>query len=217
MNKFSVWEERCQLILQNIALYHKCLYCLFYVRWHSLRAADIYNIVWLDQFGNISVKPGSWSAFTIDMFSQVPLGQVTCISTPLSSLQRSTWGLGNLSHDPNFFTYLPSPTHIKSPNKSWTSLNNRVFLNTSSLSCKATGASLAAQLVKNLPAVQETRVWPLGREDPLEKRMATHSSTLAFRTEWTVQSMGSQRIGHDCATNFPFLSKATWRGETHLL
>ena len=59
------------------------------------------------------------------------------------------------------------------------------------------GASLIAQLVKTLPAMQETRVWFLGREDPLEKEMATHSSLLAWRIQWTeepggLQSMGSQ-------------------------
>ena len=64
------------------------------------------------------------------------------------------------------------------------------------------GASLVAQLVKNLPAVQETRVLSLGWEDPLEKEMATHSSTLAWKIPWTeepsgLQSMGSQRVGHD--------------------
>ena len=46
-------------------------------------------------------------------------------------------------------------------------------------------ASLIAQLVKNLPAVQETGVWSLGREDSLKKEMATHSSTLAWRIPWT--------------------------------
>ena len=56
--------------------------------------------------------------------------------------------------------------------------------------------------VKNLPVVQETRVWSLGREDPLEEGMATHSSVLAWRIPWTeepgrLQSTGSQRVGHD--------------------
>ena len=46
-------------------------------------------------------------------------------------------------------------------------------------------ASLIAQLVKNLPAMQETRVQSLGQEDPLEKEMATHSSTLAWKIPWT--------------------------------
>ena len=59
-----------------------------------------------------------------------------------------------------------------------------------------------AQMVKNLPAMWETRVQSLGWEDPLEKGMATHSSILAWRIPWTkepggLQSMGSQRVGHD--------------------
>ena len=62
--------------------------------------------------------------------------------------------------------------------------------------------SLVAQMVKHLPATQETRVRSLGWEDLLEKEMATHSSTLAWRIPWTeepgrLQSMGSQRVGHD--------------------
>ena len=65
-----------------------------------------------------------------------------------------------------------------------------------------TGTSLVAQMVKNLPAMQVTQVRSLGQEDPLEKRMATHSSTLAWKFPWTeepgrLQSMGSQRVGHD--------------------
>ena len=59
-----------------------------------------------------------------------------------------------------------------------------------------------AQTVKNLPAIRETRVRSLGWEDLLEKGMATHSSILAWRIPWTeelggLQSMGSQRVGHD--------------------
>ena len=59
-----------------------------------------------------------------------------------------------------------------------------------------------AQNVKNLPAMQETWVQSLGGEDPLEKGMATYSSILAWRILWTeepgrLQSMGSQRVGHD--------------------
>ena len=64
------------------------------------------------------------------------------------------------------------------------------------------GASLVAQTVKNLPAMQETRVQSLGQKDPLEKEMATHSSTLAWKIPWTeepvrLQSMELQRVGHD--------------------
>ena len=63
-------------------------------------------------------------------------------------------------------------------------------------------ASLVAQMVKNLPAMQETQVQSLGSEDPLEKGMATHSSILTWRIPWTedpggLHSMGSQRVGHD--------------------
>ena len=58
-------------------------------------------------------------------------------------------------------------------------------------------ASLVAQLVQNLLVMQETWVRFLGWEDTLEKGMATHSSIRAWRTPWTVQSMGSQRVRHD--------------------
>ena len=58
-------------------------------------------------------------------------------------------------------------------------------------------ASFVAQLVKNLPARQGTWVHSLGWEDPLEKGKATHSSILAWRIPWTVQFVGSQRVGHD--------------------
>ena len=63
-------------------------------------------------------------------------------------------------------------------------------------------ASLVAQTVKHLPAVQETRVRSLGWENPLEKEMATHSRTLVWKITWAeepgrLQSMGSQRVGHD--------------------
>ena len=62
-------------------------------------------------------------------------------------------------------------------------------------------ASLVAQTVKRLPTVREIRVRFLVWEDPLEKEMATHSSTLAWKIPWTeepgrLQSMGSQRVGH---------------------
>ena len=58
-------------------------------------------------------------------------------------------------------------------------------------------ASLVAQLVKNPPAMRETWVRSLSWEDPLEKGKATHSSILAWRIPWTIQSMGLQRVGHD--------------------
>ena len=62
--------------------------------------------------------------------------------------------------------------------------------------------SLVAQMVKNLPAMQENLVQSLGQADPLEKEMATHSSILTWRIPWTeepgkLQFMGSQRVGHE--------------------
>ena len=65
--------------------------------------------------------------------------------------------------------------------------------------CLGLGASLVAQTLKNLPAMQETQVQSLGQEDLLEKEMATHSSVLSWRIPWTekpgrLESMGSQRV-----------------------
>ena len=71
------------------------------------------------------------------------------------------------------------------------------------------GASLVAQLVKNLPEMQKTQVQVPGQEDLMGKEMATHSSTLAWRIPWTeerdrLQSMDSQRVAHECANKFHF-------------
>ena len=70
------------------------------------------------------------------------------------------------------------------------------------LLCCREESSQVSQMVKCLPAVWETWLQPLGREDPLEKEMATHSSTLAWRIPWReepgrLQSMGLQRVGYD--------------------
>ena len=67
---------------------------------------------------------------------------------------------------------------------------------------KEQGASLAAQMVKNLTAKQEAQIRSLTREEPLEKGMATHFSIFAWRIPWTeepggLQSTGLQRVGHD--------------------
>ena len=75
--------------------------------------------------------------------------------------------------------------------------------------------SLMVQTVKHLPTMWENRVWSLGREDPLEKEMAPHSSALAWKIPWMeepgrLQSMGSQRVGHNWAISlslFTFISK----------
>ena len=66
--------------------------------------------------------------------------------------------------------------------------------------------SKGKQTVKRLSTMWETRVWSLGWEDPLEKKMAIHFRTIAWKIPWTeelgwLQSMGSQRVGHDWATS----------------
>ena len=71
---------------------------------------------------------------------------------------------------------------------------------------------MVAQMVKNPPAMQETWVQSLDREDPLEEGMATHSRILAWRIPWTekpggLQSMGSQRVGHSDDTNLTAKSR----------
>ena len=72
-----------------------------------------------------------------------------------------------------------------------------------------------AQRLKHLPAMQETWVRSLGQEDPLEKEMATHSNILAWRIPWTeepggLQSLGSQRVGHDGATSLSFFLSSSY-------
>ena len=69
--------------------------------------------------------------------------------------------------------------------------------------------SLVVQLVKNPPAMQESQIQSLGKEDPLLKEMATHSHFLAWKIPWTeepsgLQFMGSQRVGHDLVTKPPW-------------
>ena len=70
------------------------------------------------------------------------------------------------------------------------------------VSSSQSGTSLVAQMIKRLPTMRETWVQSLSREDLLEKEIATHSSTLAWKIPWTeepggLQSMRSQRVGHD--------------------
>ena len=74
------------------------------------------------------------------------------------------------------------------------------------------GDSLVAQRVKHLPAMRETWVWSLGLEDPLEKEIATHSSILAWKIPLMekpgrLQSMGSQRVGHNWLHFIAFILK----------
>ena len=69
---------------------------------------------------------------------------------------------------------------------------------------------LGGSVVKNLPVMQETQVQPLGQEDPLEKEMATHSSILAWRTQWTEEPGGSQRVRHNWVTKHSLIQITTF-------
>ena len=85
------------------------------------------------------------------------------------------------------------------------SIFNKAIKNITDL-LTTTKSSLVAQTVKNLPTMQETSVWPLSREDPLETEMSTHSNILVWRIPWTeepggLHSIGLQRVGHNWVTN----------------
>ena len=79
---------------------------------------------------------------------------------------------------------------------------------------------MVAQMVKNLAAMQNTQVWSLGQEDPLEKEMAAHSSILAWEILWTeepggLQSTGLQRVGHMSMLHSQFSFEGPEWGGTH--
>ena len=99
-------------------------------------------------------------------------------------------------------SFCPSPTPLPTGNH-WFILYICEFASfVLSTSLLYFGASLVAQMVKNLAAVWETQVQSLSCEDPLEKEMATQSSILAWKIPWTeepgrLQCMGLQRVGHD--------------------
>ena len=86
--------------------------------------------------------------------------------------------------------------------------------------CYLLWVSLMVQIVKNLPAVQETGIGSLGQKDPLKKGMATHSGILAWRIPWTLEpgrlsSIRSQRVKHDWVINTHTIY--IWNSEAHFL
>ena len=100
---------------------------------------------------------------------------------------------------------LQSPSTVISESK------ERKFVTASTFPPGICHEVMVAQMVKHLLALRETWVWLLGREDLLEKEMATHSSILAWRIPWMeepgrLQFIGSERVGHDWATSLYFLS-----------
>ena len=106
---------------------------------------------------------------------------------------------------------------------SWLQSPSAVILEPPKIKSAAVSISLVAQTVKHQSTMRETWVWSLGREDPLEKEMAIHSGTIAWKIPWTeetgrLQSMGSQRVGHDWVTSlslslFPHLFPMKWWGQ----
>ena len=110
--------------------------------------------------------------------------------------------MANLSLHPSFWQVL------QQRHKTGSDKNKRID------SCSShPGDSVVAQTVNRLSTMQETQVRSLGWEDPLEKEMAVHSSTIAWKIPWTeepgrLQSMGSQRVGHDRATSCSRSAKA---------
>jgi len=85
----------------------------------------------------------------------------------------------------------------------------KIYISWAQLKLEKGKASQVAQMVKNMPTVQETWVWSLGQEESLEKGVATHSSTLAWRIPWTEESGGLQSMG--CQE----LDTAEWLTHTH--
>ena len=170
-------------------------------------------------------RPSLLTALTLQVLNSVGKGQVTQRWTGVSGTSRSCWEgwTGDLKHERWASVHTesrqtqasllpetgslaklhatPGPLHrLVLPQRSFPALH------TVSSSLSLAVISPVAQMAKNLPTVQETWVSSLGREDPLEKGMAAHSSNLVWRIPWTeepggLQSMGVQRVGHDRATN----------------
>ena len=84
---------------------------------------------------------------------------------------------------------------LKNKNKNMFKFGTTCLSASAVLCLHSLGASLVAQMVNNLPAMRETQVRSLGREDPLEKGIATHSSVLAWRIPWTEEPGGLQSLG----------------------
>ena len=125
------------------------------------------------------------------------------------------WRLRNLLENCVYFTLKNRRQKDKRENKVWNLVNHYqhlLLIVAISRNRILSGPFLiTAQTVKRLPTMRETPVWSLGREVPLEKEMATHSGILAWKIPWMekpgrLQSMGSQRVGHDWMTSLHFTS-----------
>ena len=156
------------------------------------------------------VTPGAQTSLQNPLF----LGFSIVISGQPPVISKADHPLLPSSSNPAFFLYTVGSLKVQSL-PFWEESNStqrlvarrtgRSFC--SPLPCCTFWASLVAQLVKKPPAMWETRVQSLGWEDPLEKGKATHSSILAWRIPWTIESPWGRRVGHDW-TAFTFIFKA---------
>ena len=134
----------------------------------------------------------AWCATVMGLQSQTWLRDWTCLATAIYKPQVILWRLKGNS---TYCLYFLSSLWIW-----WMDWQERPQIP------NTPGASLEAQMVKNLPAIQDTQAWPPSLEDPLEKGMTILSSILIWKIPWTeepgrLQSMGSPRIRHDWASN----------------
>ena len=172
----------------------------------------IHPLIW---GGNTQVAPCCCCVASVVSASVRPhRQQPTRLPRPWDSPGKNT-GVGHFSPNNvavNILVYVPKwnrGMHIQELSEGVTAPCTHLIW----LYCQA-GASLVAQVVKKLPAMQEIRVQSLGQEDPLEKGTATHSSTLARRILWTeepggLKFMGLKRVGHNRMTN-TFTFSAKW-------
>ena len=112
---------------------------------------------------------------------EVAKQEMARVNTDILRISELKWtGMGKFSSDDHYIYYCGKET-----------------LRRNGVALIVNRASLVAQMVKNPPAMRETWVQSLGWEDLLEKGEATHCSILPWRIPWTIESMGSLRVGHD--------------------
>ena len=135
-----------------------------------------------------------------------PLSRVRLLATPWTAAYQAPPSMGFSTLKNLEWVPLPSLLVLWEGQKQ---LLSHIAFSRKTCRVQTVWASLVAQTLKRLPAMRETRVRFLGWEDPLEKEMGIHSSALAWKIPWTeepdrLQSMGSQRVGHDWATSLSF-------------
>ena len=195
--KFMFIESNYVIILSSALHFSSCL--------QSFPASGSFLMSWLLASGGQSAGDSA-SAVVLPMNSQgwFPLGLTGLTSVQSKGLSRVFTNTTIQKHQFSALSLLYGPTllpvHDYWKNQFW--LYEPLSVNQCLLHFNMLPwfIILVAQLVKNPPAISETWVQSLGWEDPLAKGKASHSSILAWRSPWTIQSTGSQRVGHDWAT-----------------